>query len=130
MVTFQSKLTVTRPFLQQRRSNLLTRLSCHSSYYVCVALSGKINSISPKGLSHKTYTVQSRFLRTLSRFKIPPRFLGIPMENPEKMVSLTTRNARVLPRKGHTSKNCELCKKHGGTHMTHNTGVCKKYGKE
>ena len=31
------------------------------------------------------------------------------------------------PKKAHTEKLCDLCKKHGGAHTTHNTGDCKKY---
>eukprot|EP00804_Cyclotella_cryptica_P007306 CCRYP_002544-RA/>CCRYP_002544-RA protein AED:0.41 eAED:0.41 QI:0/-1/0/1/-1/1/1/0/96 len=27
-------------------------------------------------------------------------------------------------------KNCELCKKHGGAHTTHNTAECRRYHKD
>eukprot|EP00804_Cyclotella_cryptica_P024101 CCRYP_007318-RA/>CCRYP_007318-RA protein AED:0.41 eAED:0.41 QI:0/-1/0/1/-1/1/1/0/96 len=27
-------------------------------------------------------------------------------------------------------KNCELCKKHGGMHTTHNTAECRRYNKD
>ena len=33
------------------------------------------------------------------------------------------------PKKSRNSKNCDLCKKHGGAHMTHNTGDSKRYNK-
>ena len=35
-----------------------------------------------------------------------------------------------LQKKSHTGKHCDLCKKHGGAHMSHNTANCKKYGKD
>ncbi len=37
--------------------------------------------------------------------------------------------ARV-PKKVRFAKNCELCKKHGGAHTTHNTGECRNYEKD
>jgi hypothetical protein len=37
--------------------------------------------------------------------------------------------ARV-PKKVRFAKNCDLCKKHGGAHTTHNTGECRKYEKD
>eukprot|EP00804_Cyclotella_cryptica_P019135 CCRYP_020878-RA/>CCRYP_020878-RA protein AED:0.08 eAED:0.80 QI:0/0/0/1/1/1/3/0/430 len=30
----------------------------------------------------------------------------------------------------HVDKNCELCKKHGGAHTTHNTAECRRYNKD
>ena len=33
-----------------------------------------------------------------------------------------------MPKKSRTGKHCDLCKKHGGAHMTHNTANCKKFG--
>ena len=42
--------------------------------------------------------------------------------------SVSLRDERV-PKKAHTEKLCDLCKKHGGDHTTHNTGNCKKYDK-
>ena len=30
----------------------------------------------------------------------------------------------------HVEKNCELCKKHGGAHTTHNTAECRRYNKD
>jgi hypothetical protein len=41
----------------------------------------------------------------------------------------TDPTARV-PKKVRFAKNCDLCKKHGGAHMTHNTGECCKYEKD
>ncbi len=41
----------------------------------------------------------------------------------------TNPTARV-PKKACFAKNCNLCKKHGGAHMTHNTGECRKYEKD
>ncbi len=37
--------------------------------------------------------------------------------------------ARV-PKKACFTKNCNLCKKHGGAHTTHSTGECHKYEKD
>ena len=34
-----------------------------------------------------------------------------------------------VPKKSCSDKHCDLCKKHGGAHMTHNTADCKKFGK-
>ena len=33
-------------------------------------------------------------------------------------------------KKGWTKKHCSLCKKHGGTHTTHNTKECRRYNKD
>jgi hypothetical protein len=41
----------------------------------------------------------------------------------------TDPTARV-PKNARFAKNCDLCKKHGGAHMTHNTGECCKYEKD
>ncbi len=30
----------------------------------------------------------------------------------------------------HVEKNCDLCKKHGGAHTTHNTAECRRYNKD
>jgi hypothetical protein len=41
----------------------------------------------------------------------------------------TDPTARI-PKKVRFAKNCNLCKKHGGAHTTHNTGECRKYEKD
>jgi hypothetical protein len=41
----------------------------------------------------------------------------------------TSPTVRV-PKKARFEKHCDLCKKHGGAHTTHNTGECHKYGKD
>ncbi len=41
----------------------------------------------------------------------------------KKMVAFSDR----IPKKRRTEKYCSLCKKHGGTHTTHNTPDCRKY---
>jgi hypothetical protein len=41
----------------------------------------------------------------------------------------TDPTARV-PKKVRFAKNCDLCKKHGGVHTTHNTGEYHKYEKD
>ncbi len=41
----------------------------------------------------------------------------------------TDPTARV-PKKVRFAKNCDLCKKNGGAHTTHNTGECRKYEKD
>ncbi len=35
-----------------------------------------------------------------------------------------------IPKKVRFEKHCNLCKKHGGAHTTHNTGECHKYEKD
>jgi hypothetical protein len=35
-----------------------------------------------------------------------------------------------VPKKARVEKGCALCQKHGGAHMTHNTGECRKYKKD
>ena len=35
-----------------------------------------------------------------------------------------------VPKKVRFAKHCNLCKKHGGAHTTHNTGECCKYEKD
>ncbi len=35
-----------------------------------------------------------------------------------------------VPKKVRFAKKCDLCKKHGGAHTTHNTGECRKYEKD
>ncbi len=35
-----------------------------------------------------------------------------------------------VPKKVQFEKHCNLCKKHGGAHTTHNTGECRKYEKD
>ncbi len=35
-----------------------------------------------------------------------------------------------VPKKVRFEKRCDLCKKHGGAHTTHNTGECHKYEKD
>jgi hypothetical protein len=40
--------------------------------------------------------------------------------------SVSFREERA-PKKARTEKLCDLCKKYGGAHTTHNTGDCKKF---
>ena len=40
------------------------------------------------------------------------------------------QDEKVPRKKSRTGKYCDLCKKHGGAHMSHNTADCKKYGKD
>ena len=35
-----------------------------------------------------------------------------------------------VPKKVQCLKNCDLHKKHGGAHTTHNTGECRRYEKD
>ncbi len=39
-------------------------------------------------------------------------------------------NENQIPNKARVEKSCALCQKHGGAHMTHNTGECRKYKKD
>ncbi len=41
----------------------------------------------------------------------------------------TDPTARI-PKKARFAKNCNLCKKHGGTHTAYSTGECRKYEKD
>jgi hypothetical protein len=41
-----------------------------------------------------------------------------------------TESLARVPKKACTKKNCNLCKKHGGTHTLHNTRDCHKYEKD
>jgi hypothetical protein len=42
----------------------------------------------------------------------------------------STSSTVWVPKKVCYEKHCNLCKKHGGVHMTHNTGECPKYKKD
>jgi hypothetical protein len=42
----------------------------------------------------------------------------------------SSSNNYCIPKKVRVKKGCTLCQKHGGTHMTHNTGDCHKYKKD
>ena len=52
-----------------------------------------------------------------------------PTARKEKKWPGTDPMARV-PKKVHFAKSCDLCKKHGGAHTTHNTNECRKYAKD
>ena len=39
-------------------------------------------------------------------------------------------NGDCIPKKARAERNCTLCKKYGGAHMTHNTDFCSKYEKD
>jgi hypothetical protein len=41
----------------------------------------------------------------------------------------TDNDARV-PKKARTKKHCDLCKKHGGAYMTHNSCDCRCFEKD
>jgi hypothetical protein len=47
----------------------------------------------------------------------------------EKKRPGTNSTARV-PKKVHSEKHCNLCKKHGGTHALHNTHDCHRFEKD
>lgn len=40
-----------------------------------------------------------------------------------------TESTYKIPTKARTEKHCDLCKKHGGAHTTHNTQDCRRYEK-
>jgi hypothetical protein len=42
----------------------------------------------------------------------------------------SSSNDYHIPKKVIVEKSCMLCQKHGGVHMTHNTGECHKYKKD
>ena len=48
---------------------------------------------------------------------------GNPKKDGKRGVSFREERA---PKKARTEKLCDLCKKHGGAHTTHNTGDCNK----
>ncbi len=41
-----------------------------------------------------------------------------------------TNSTVRLPKKVHFEKHCNLCKKHGGAHITHNTHDCRRFEKD
>ncbi len=41
-----------------------------------------------------------------------------------------TNSTVRVPKKVHFEKHCDLCKKHGGTHTTHNTRDCRRFEKD
>jgi hypothetical protein len=49
---------------------------------------------------------------------------GTSKKDPKRSVSFREEHA---PKKACTEKLCDLCKKYGGAHTTHNTGDCKKF---
>jgi len=53
---------------------------------------------------------------------------GILKSKTDKKCKVSFRDERV-PKKARDKKLCDLCKKHGGAHTTHNTGECRKYDK-
>ena len=76
-----------------------------------------------------------KILKNVEQFqessKPPGKPNGKPGENGKsngKKRNVGFKDKCVL-KKNHTSKNCDLYKKHGGTHMTHNTADCNKYKK-
>ena len=50
-------------------------------------------------------------------------------DSKRKVKSNDSRNPKKA-KKGWTEKHCSLCKKHGGTHTTHNTKECRHYNKK
>jgi len=50
-------------------------------------------------------------------------------ENSGKRKGMSS-NADRIPKKVRTEKYCQLCKKYGGAHTTHDTGSCSKYEKD
>ncbi len=41
-----------------------------------------------------------------------------------------TNSTVRFPKKVRFEKHCNLCKKHGGAHTTHNTGECRRFEKD
>ncbi len=59
------------------------------------------------------------------------------MRNPRNLPSTERKEKRPgtdptirVPKKIQFEKNCDLCKKNGGTHTTHMTRECRKYQKD
>ena len=50
-------------------------------------------------------------------------------DSKRKAESNDSRNPKKA-KKGWTEKHCSLCKKHGGTHTTHNTKECRCYNRD
>jgi hypothetical protein len=56
-----------------------------------------------------------------------------PLHSEKKGTKQPGTDSPRVPKKVRTKKHCDLCKKHGGTYMTHNTRDCRrveKYGTE
>ena len=73
-------------------------------------------------------------LETIEQFQESSKPPGIPKGDGKKGSNGNKRKRNFkderVPKKNRTGKHCELCKKHGGAHMTHNTADCKRYSKD
>ena len=74
-------------------------------------------------------------LKTIEQFQESSKPPGKPNgENGNKGYDGKKRRGNIkeerVSKKSHTGKHCELCKKHGGGHMTHNTADYKRYNKD
>ena len=73
-------------------------------------------------------------LETIEQFQESSKPPGKPNGDGKKGSDLKKRKGKFkderVPKKNRTGKSCELCKKHGGAHMTHNTADCKRYSKD
>ena len=73
-------------------------------------------------------------LETIEQFQESSKPPGKPSENGKKgsdgKRKVSFQDEKVPRKKSRTGKYCDLCKKHGGAHMSHNTADCKKYSKD
>ena len=51
------------------------------------------------------------------------------MENEKGSKRPGMESSYKIPKKAYSKKHCNLCKKNGGTHTTHNTHDCRRYEK-
>ena len=77
-------------------------------------------------------TIES--LENIEKFQESSKPPGKPGENGKKgsdgKRKVSFQDEKVPRKKSRTGKYCDLCKKHGGAHMSHNTADCKKYSKD
>ena len=111
-------------FDEAELSQLLLRM-CHPKWQDQYNLT---QGIIPQNLRN-TIGILENIEQFQESTKTPRKPNGKPGENGksnDKKRQGSPKDGRAS-KKSRNSKNCDLCKKHGGTHMTHNTGNCKRY---
>ncbi len=53
-----------------------------------------------------------------------------PLHSEKKGTKRPGTDSPRVPKKVHTEKHCDLCKKHGGAYTTHNTRDCRRFEKD
>ena len=85
--------------------------------------------IIPQSLRHTIET-----LKNIEQFqessKPPAKPNGDGKKGSDGKRKVNFQDKKVPRKKSRTGKFCDLCKKHGGAHMSHNTADCKRYSKD